>query len=115
MDDCIFCKILTGELPSEKLYEDEQCVVIKDKYPSAPTHWLVLPKKHIRSIADMEESDSPLIGHLVWVAKRIAQEKGIKGYKLVWNVNKEGGQVVFHIHLHILAGNLEEIHFPSDQ
>lgn len=101
--DCLFCKILAGELPSEKLYEDELCTVIKDKYPTAPVHLLVLPKKHIYSIAHIEEKDSILMGHLVWVAKKMADEHKLPGYKLVWNVNKEGGQVIFHVHLHLLG------------
>ena len=101
---CLFCQIISGEIESEKIFEDDQCIVIKDKFPSAPIHYLVLPKKHIDSISKIEEDDVPLIGHLVWVAKKVADEKKLPGYKLVWNVNKEGGQVVFHIHLHLMSG-----------
>ena len=101
---CLFCDIISEKAPSEKLYEDDVCIVIKDKYPAAPVHFLVLPKEHIDSISDISEFHISLIGHLVYVAKNIAKDKKLKGYKLLWNVNKEGGQVVFHIHLHILAG-----------
>ena len=103
MDDCIFCKIHNGEFPSDKVYEDDQCIVIKDLYPQAPVHLLVIPKKHIATISELEDEDQSLIGHLVLVAKKIAAEQGLPGYKLLWNVNKEGGQMVFHIHLHILG------------
>lgn len=101
--DCIFCKILNNELPSTKVFEDELCVVIKDIYPQAPIHLLVIPKTHISSISEASEEHQNLLGHLVLTAKKVAQEQGLAGYKLLWNVNKEGGQVVFHIHLHILG------------
>ena len=106
--DCLFCGIIAGSIPSETLFEDELCMVIKDKYPAAPVHLLVLPKKHIASVSEMEEGDSSLLGHLVWVAKNMAVKQGLKGYKLVWNVNKEGGQVIFHVHLHLLGGGVVE-------
>ena len=108
----VFKKIIDGELPAEKLYEDDKCLVIKDINPAADTHWLVIPKKEISSISEMKEEDIPLMGHLVWVAKKITTENNIKGYKLIWNVNKEGGQVVFHIHLHILAGDFTKAKLP---
>ena len=100
---CLFCQIINGELESERLYEDEKCIVIKDKFPSAPFHVLVLPKKHIDSISTIEETDLELISHLVWVAKQTAEKNKLPGYKLLWNVNKEGGQVIFHIHLHVMG------------
>jgi len=101
---CLFCQIIEGEVESTKLYEDDLCIIIQDKFPVAPTHLLVLPKKHIDSISEIEEGDQSLIGHMVMTAKKMAEKEGLKGYKLVWNVNKEGGQVIFHIHLHILGG-----------
>ncbi|MBT4937213.1 HIT domain-containing protein [Candidatus Peregrinibacteria bacterium] len=100
---CLFCQIINGEQESEKLYEDEKCVVIKDKFPSSSFHVLVIPKNHIDSISTIEETDLEIISHLVWVAKKIAEQNNLKGYKLLWNVNKEGGQVIFHIHLHVMA------------
>ena len=108
----IFTKIINNELPSEKIFEGEKCIVIKDINPAASIHWLIIPKKEITSISEMEEKDIPLIGHLVWVAKKVALENKIKGYKLIWNVNKEGGQVVFHIHLHLLAGDFKKATLP---
>jgi histidine triad (HIT) family protein len=100
---CLFCQIINGEESAEKIYEDDLCVVIKDKFPAAPIHLLVLPKKHIDSISTLEKEDQSLIGHLVLVAKKIAEQKKLPGYKLQWNVNKEGGQIIFHIHLHLMA------------
>ncbi len=108
----VFGKIIRGEIPSERLYEDEKCIVIKDINPSADVHWLIIPKKEISSISEMKEEDAPLIGYCVWIAKKIADKNNIKGYKLIWNVNKEGGQVVFHVHLHLLAGNFSKAHLP---
>lgn len=102
-EDCIFCKIIRGEMESEKLHEDDFCVIIKDKFPDAATHLLVLPKKHIPTIADMEEGDERFVGHMVREAKMVAERLGLKGYKLLFNVGKEGGQVIFHVHLHIMS------------
>ncbi len=111
MTDCIFCKIINGEIPSKKVYEDEQVVAIEDINPKAPVHILILPKKHISSIAEMEKEDENLIGHMIYIGKKVAQEAGLKGWKMLFNVEKEGGQIVFHVHLHILGGgyvNLKE-------
>jgi len=100
----IFEKIRDGEIPSPRLYEDEKCFVIRDIAPKAPVHLLVIPKKHIPTIADAEEEDAELLGHLLLVAKKVASEYGLRGYKLLFNVGSAGGQVVFHIHLHLLGG-----------
>lgn len=101
---CIFCQIINKELPSTIVYEDEEVVAFNDINPSAETHVLIVPKKHIDSIKELEETDEKLAGHLLFVAKKIAEEKGLKGYKLQFNVGKEGGQIIFHLHLHLLGG-----------
>jgi histidine triad (HIT) family protein len=104
--DTIFTKIINKEIPAEILYEDELSLAFKDIQAQAPLHFLVIPKKPIATINDMEEEDKPLIGHLYWVAKQIAEEQGVaeQGYRLVMNCNEYGGQSVYHIHLHVLAG-----------
>jgi histidine triad (HIT) family protein len=101
---CVFCSIVAGEIPSDKLYEDDRVLVIHDINPKAKVHLLVLPKRHIDSISSVQDTDEPLLGHMVGVAKKVAKEQGIRGYKLLFNVDKEGGQVVFHIHMHLLSG-----------
>ncbi|MBT3865102.1 histidine triad nucleotide-binding protein [Candidatus Peregrinibacteria bacterium] len=103
MSDCIFCKIVDKEIPTEFLYEDETCVIFPDINPAAKTHLLVVPKKHIPTIADLEEGDEKIVGHMVKKAKDIAKEKGLTGYKLQFNVGKDGGQEIFHIHLHLTS------------
>jgi histidine triad (HIT) family protein len=100
----IFCKIAKGELPADTVYEDEEVKVFKDIHPKAPVHLLVIPKTHIESIAHLEENYSDIIAKLIYTAKQVAGEAGLKGYKLVFNVGREGGQVVDHLHLHIMGG-----------
>lgn len=100
---CLFCKIINKELSSEILYENETCMVIKDKFPQSPFHILVLPKKHIDSISSIQKTDLEIISNMVWTAKKIGEKYKLKGYKLLWNVNKEGGQEIFHIHLHLMS------------
>lgn len=106
MSETIFTKIINKEIPAEILHEDDLCLAFKDVQPQAPVHFLVIPKKPIATINDMEESDKPLIGHLHWVAKTIADEQGFaeQGFRTVMNCNQYGGQSVYHIHLHVLAG-----------
>ncbi len=106
--DCIFCKILNREIPSKIVYEDQQCLAFEDINPQAPVHILVIPKKHISTALDMTEADRELVGHLVLVASKIAEEKNIaqSGYRLVLNTNRDAGQTVFHIHLHLLGGRV---------
>lgn len=103
--DCIFCKIIKGELPSEKLFEDEEIIAIKDISPKAKTHLLIIPKKHIPTINDLneDEADEILVGKMMLVARDLAKEKELSGYNLQFNVGKSAGQVVFHIHLHLLS------------
>jgi len=104
MDDCIFCKIGSGEIPSDTLSEDAQARVFRDIHPKAPVHLLVIPKVHIQSIAHLEVDHSDIIAKLIYTAKRAAESQGLKGYKIVFNVGKEGGQVIDHLHLHVLGG-----------
>ena len=104
---CIFCQIINKELPSTIVYEDDQVLAFNDIDPSADTHILIVPKKHIESIMELEEDDEQLAGHLLTVAHKVAKEKGLKGYKLQFNVGKDGGQIVFHLHLHLLGGEIK--------
>ncbi len=105
-DDCLFCKIIAGEIPSEKLYEDDLAFVFKDIRPAAPHHFLVVPKKHIPTINDVTDSDRELVGHLFQAAARVCKDLGVaeSGYRIITNVNRDAGQEVFHIHFHVLAG-----------
>jgi histidine triad (HIT) family protein len=102
--DCLFCKIINKEVPSDIVYEDSKVVVFKDINPKAPIHFLVVPKKHIASISQLEEKDKELVTDLILVIKKITKEKNITGYKIVINVGREGGQVIDHLHLHLLSG-----------
>lgn len=105
-DDCLFCKIVNQEIPSEFLYEDDDYVVFRDINPAAPVHLLLVPKRHIRSINDLESGMEPLVGGLFKLAGRMALQEGVNdsGYKLLFNVEKGGGQEIFHLHLHLLGG-----------
>ncbi|MGB5984959.1 MAG: histidine triad nucleotide-binding protein [Desulfobacterales bacterium] len=105
-EDCIFCPIAQGQTETELLFEDEQMVAFRDIHPHAPVHILIVPKKHIRSINDLEPEDHPLISALISRAQKVALVQGIAetGYKLVFNVEWGGGQRVFHLHLHLLGG-----------
>lgn len=100
MEDCIFCKIANGEIKTEFVYEDETAVVFKDINPKADIHLLVVPKEHV---ADLNECSDELIGKLMSVVKKVTVQEGIKSYKTVINTGKDAGQVVFHLHIHILA------------
>lgn len=105
MTDCIFCKIIQGEIPSTKIYEDELVYAFEDLYPKAPAHFLIIPKKHIVSADDIKEEDKELIGHIFYVAKNLAAEKGLSnGYRIVNNCKDDGGQTVDHLHFHVLGG-----------
>lgn len=102
--DCIFCQIAAKKTPAKILFEDEDIIAFDDIAPKAPIHILIVPKKHIVSINDLNETEAMLAGKLILVAKKIAQEKRFKGYKLVFNVGREAGQLVDHLHLHLLGG-----------
>ncbi len=105
MENCIFCKIINKELSAEIVFENESLAVFKDINPKAPIHLLIVTKKHIPSLNDIEEGDLTVLGELFFVAKKIAEEKGLKekGYKLVVNIGEGGGQEVFHLHMHLLG------------
>jgi len=104
--DCIFCQIAAGKIPGDILYQDEKVVAFRDINPQSPTHLIIIPKKHIPSLAHLSEADSPLIGHMVKVANQLAKKEGIaeKGYRLSINCGEEGGQLVPHLHMHLLGG-----------
>lgn len=108
MADCLFCKIAANEIPSKLVYEDEKAVAFEDINPEAPTHILVIPRKHISTIMDIAEDDHELIGHLYSVVRKIAKKLDLdeKGFRTVFNCGKDGGQTVFHVHIHILGGRL---------
>ena len=106
MSDCLFCKIIAGEIPSEKVYEDNNVFAFRDISPVAPLHVLIIPKKHIATINDIESADAETVGQLFLAAKNIAAQEGYTeaGYRTVMNCGEAAGQTVFHIHLHLLAG-----------
>lgn len=99
----IFEKIIAGEIPADLLYEDETCIAINDKYPKAPVHILVVPKKHIPSLDKVSEEDRALIANMVYVANKLAKDNECTGYRLQFNVGAKGGQVIFHLHLHLMG------------
>ena len=105
MADTVFGKIIAGEIPSNKLYEDEYCIVIPDINPVAPVHVLVIPKKPIEKLSDASAEDQALLGHLMLTVGKVAEQLGVSdGYRVVVNNGANGGQTVFHLHLHIIAG-----------
>ena len=106
MEGCLFCKIIKGEIPSKKVYEDEEVLAFYDINPEAPIHILVVPKKHITSLAHIEKEDEILIGKIFGTINKISEEKGFKkdGYRVIANCGENGGQSVKHLHFHILAG-----------
>jgi len=107
MSDCLFCKIIAGQIPSKKVYEDEKVFVIEDINPQAPTHVLILPKKHIEGLNTATQEDAEIIGYTQLIAARLGRERRIeKGYRTVYNVGPESGQSVFHLHLHLLGGRV---------
>ena len=105
MNDCIFCKIIKGDIPSKKVYEDELCYAFYDINPLAPTHFLVVPKEHLASAAEITEANAALVGHIYAVIARLAAELGFaEGFRVVTNVGAIAGQTVRHLHVHVLAG-----------
>lgn len=104
MKDCLFCKIIDGHIPSDLIYEDEKVIAFKDINPQAPVHFLVVPKEHIKSLDDIDENHKNIMGHIIYVASKLARENGLEnGYRIVNNVGKQGGQTVDHIHFHVLG------------
>ncbi len=104
--DCLFCRIVAGEIPSERVHDDEQVIAIRDIAPRAPTHILLIPRRHIASAADLVEADGPLLGRMFAVAADLARAEGIAdaGYRLVSNVGRWAGQSVDHLHVHLMGG-----------
>ena len=106
MDECLFCKIVNNEVPCELVFENEYLLAFRDINPQAPTHILVIPRKHISTINELETEDAGLVGEILLTAKNLAKVENIDqdGFRTVFNCNKDGGQTVFHIHLHLLGG-----------
>ena len=105
-ENCLFCKIVGGEISSDKIYEDDVCVAFNDIHPQAPKHILIIPREHLASLDDAAEKHKETLGHLLWTAAEIAREKKFAGdgYRVVVNTGDDGGQTVFHLHLHLLGG-----------
>ncbi|WP_226667732.1 histidine triad nucleotide-binding protein [Microbulbifer aggregans] len=100
----VFSQIIAGDIPAKRIFEDEQCIVIEDRSPQAPTHLLIIPRKPLVSVADAQKDDAPLLGHLLWVASELARKLGLEdGFRLVINNGRGAGQTVFHLHIHLLA------------
>lgn len=112
MSECVFCKIAHGELPAKLVYQDDSVVAFPDMHPKAPQHLLIIPRRHIATLNDLGPEDTLLAGHLLQVAKQLAAQLGIAdaGYRVLMNCNEDGGQAVFHIHLHLLGGRV--MHWP---
>ena len=104
MNDCLFCKIIAGDIPSAKVYEDEYCYAFRDIAPQAPTHFLVIPKAHIASVAEVTEDNAAVVAHIFAVISKVTKELGLESYRVVSNIGEQAGQSVFHLHFHVLGG-----------
>ena len=104
MSDCLFCKIIAGDIPSNKVYEDDLCYAFNDIAPQAPVHFLVILKAHIASVAGVNEENSAVVAHIFEVIAKLTREKGIESYRVVSNIGEQAGQSVPHLHFHVLAG-----------
>jgi histidine triad (HIT) family protein len=102
--DCLFCRIAAGEIPSDRVFEDEAVIVFRDVNPKAPTHVLAIPRRHLASAADLTDADGDLLAALFGALRHVAEEAGLKGYRILTNVGAESGQSVFHLHFHLLGG-----------
>jgi histidine triad (HIT) family protein len=110
MTDCLFCKIVAGDIPADKVYEDDQVVVFKDIYPKASVHLLMIPRQHIASLDDVNESHDALMAHMLRLLPRIAKEQGLDtGFRTIINTGPGGGQEIYHLHLHLMGGQ----HMPG--
>jgi histidine triad (HIT) family protein len=112
MEDCIFCKIIQGEIPAQLVHQDEYVIAFPDIHPKAPQHFLIIPRRHIATLNDLKAEDTWLAGHLLQTARELAQRFDIAepGYRVLMNCNEGGGQMIFHIHLHLLGGRV--MHWP---
>ena len=108
--DCVFCKIASGEIPTDAIYEDENLIAFNDLDPQAPIHFLVIPKKHITSLSTLSDSDSQLIAEIMKAIRDLAKKYDLTGYRVVTNIGEEGGQSVPHLHFHVLGGR--SFHWP---
>lgn len=104
MSDCLFCKIIAGEIPSSKVYEDDVCYAFNDIDPQAPTHFLVIPKTHIGSVAEITPENATVAAHIFAVIAKVAKDLGLESYRVVSNIGEQAGQSVHHLHFHVLAG-----------
>ena len=106
VSECIFCQIIAGQSPGDILYQDEQVTAIRDIYPVAPVHVLIVPNRHIASVNDLEEQDELLLGRMFTAARQLAEQEGVRdsGYRLIINTGAHGGQVIYHLHLHLIGG-----------
>ena len=112
MDSCVFCRIAAGDIPADKVYEDEMVIGFRDLNPQAPTHVLLIPRKHIATLNELQADDEMIVGRMFGAAREIAENEGMadSGYRAVLNCNEAGGQAVFHIHVHLLGGRM--MHWP---
>lgn len=105
MNDCLFCKIASGNIPSDKVYEDDTVIAFRDISPKAPVHVLIIPKKHVESVAALDEDDYDTVGHIFRVAKKLSEELELEdGFRIVANTGPDGGQTVYHLHFHLMGG-----------
>ena len=104
MSDCLFCKIVKGQIPSNKVYEDEVCLAFYDIDPQAPAHFLVIPKMHISSVAEVTEDNAAVVGHMMAVISKVTKQLGVDSYRVVSNIGEQAGQSVPHLHFHVLGG-----------
>lgn len=102
--NCIFCKIIKGDIPSKKLYEDDELIAFHDIHPISKVHFLIVPKLHIESLASTDSSHQALLGKVLLLAPRLAQEQGLQGFRTMVNTGRDGGQEVFHLHVHVFGG-----------
>jgi histidine triad (HIT) family protein len=110
MDDCLFCKIAAGDIPSDRVFEDDKVIVFKDIYPKADVHLLMIPREHIASLNDVAEQHDGLVAHMMRLLPKIAREQGLhNGFRTIINTGPGGGQEVFHLHIHLMGGN----HLPG--
>lgn len=105
MEDCLFCRIVRGDIPSQKVYEDDDVLAFRDIHPKAPVHFLIIPKKHITSLAEAEPEDAPLLGKMLSLTRTLALQEGRRnGFRVIINTGRDGGQEVGHLHIHVLGG-----------
>lgn len=105
MDDCIFCKIIAGQIPATKIYEDDDLIAFHDIHPIAKVHFLMVPKPHVASLAECDLNQQAILGKMLLLAPKLAAEQGLRGFRTMINTGKEGGQEVFHLHVHVFGGD----------